>query len=184
MKGRVQWKGWALIALPVLALAASTASLAALVWRSGPLMSLEAIGFAESHDKRAFALLAGGAPAARAEAEDREALALSPYQNTARLRLAYAYALSGPPADRLAIEQLAVSYDLMPYDYTVAAWRIAFALENWGRIPPDLRRAVYAEAMAFGRAHSRDVAVPAVLKSIRDPEGGLAAALWLQALKE
>lgn len=186
MTRRPPWKPTAVWALAGVTFALSLAALAALIGQTGPLMAGAGLGFSQSHDQRAFALLSTSAAMdrLRAEAEERRALALSPYQNTARLRLAYAYAASGPPVDAQAIGELATSYDLVQYDYTVASWRIAFGLENWGRLPPDLRRSVYAEAMAFGRAHSRDVDVQRVLQSIRDPQGRLAAALWLHALKK
>jgi hypothetical protein len=183
MTRRLSWKPAAIIALAGLAFAASAASLAALIGQAGPLMHLRTLGFADSHDKKAFALLASG-PSARDEAaaEARRALALAPYDNTARLRLAYAEALGPAPANRHAIDDLAMSYDLVQYDYTVAAWRIQFALNNWESLTPDLRRAVYAEAMAFGRSQSREVDVRRILQTIKDPQGRLAAALWLHAL--
>lgn len=186
MSRHMRWKPSALIALAGLAVVASLVSLPALVSRSGPLMALPWLGYSQAHDQKAFALLSTGDPVNRLEAETeiRHALALSPYDNTARLRLAYAYALSGPPLDREAIRQLALSYDLVQYDYTAATWRIAFGLNNWSRLTPDLRREIHDEAMAFGRVHSRDVDVRRVLKSIQDPQGRLAAALWLHALKE
>jgi hypothetical protein len=186
MTRRLRWKPAALWGLAGLTLVASLPALAALIGQTGPLMTGAGVGFSQAHDQRAFALLSTGAPLDRlkAETEARRALALSPYENAARLRLADAYAASGPPVDVQAIGQLATSYDLVQYDYTVASWRIAFGLANWGRLPPDLRRSVYAEAMAFGRANSRDVDVRRILQSIRDPQGRLAAALWLHALKK
>lgn len=181
-----RWKLPALSSLAGLTLVASLASLAALVSEAGPLMSAHGIGLAAPHDARAFALLSSDRSSRRVEGEQeaRRTLDLSPYDNTARLRLAYAYSLNGPPEDQLAITELAQSYDLVQFDYTVAAWRIQFGLNNWGRLDPDLRRSVYREAMAFGRAHSEDVNVIKVLQSIRDPQGRLAAALWLHALKD
>lgn len=186
MSRRMRWKLPAVATLAGVAFAASLASVAALVFGSGPLMSFSSLGYAQAHDRKAFALLSTKDPTKRleAEAEIRRTLSLSPYDNAARLRLAYAYALSGPPLDGEAIHQLAVSYDLVQYDYTAAAWRVAFGLNNWSRVTPDLRRQIHDEAMAFGQAHSRDVDVSRVLKSIHDPEGRLAAALWLHALKE
>lgn len=186
MKRSRPWKLPALAGLAGLTLLASLASLAALVSEVGPLMSIRGIGLAAPHDAKAFALLSSHGPSRRAEGEQeaRRALDLSPYDNTARLRLAYAYSLSGPPEDQLAITELAKSYDLVQFDYTVAAWRIQFGLNNWDRLDPDLRHSVYGEAMAFGHAHSQDVNVIKVLQSIRDPQGRLAAALWLHALKD
>jgi hypothetical protein len=42
---------------------------------------------------------------------------------------------------------------------------------------------VFAEASAFGRAGSQDVNVRQALSNVRDPQGRLAAALWLRTLK-
>lgn len=180
-----RWKLPALAGLAGLTLLASLAALAALLSETGPLMALRGVGLAAPHDAKAFDLLSSGRSSLRPEAqqEARRALDLSPYDNTARLSLAYAYSLGGPPQEQLAITELAKSYDLMQFDYTAAAWRIQFGLNNWGRLDPDLRGSVYAEAMAFGRAHSRYVDVPRALQAIHDPQGRLAAALWLHALK-
>jgi hypothetical protein len=109
-------------------------------------------------------------------------MALSPYDNEARLRLVYIDALRHPPVSSIGVARLAESYSLIPYDYTVAAWRIRFGLEHWAALTPELRAAIYEEAMAFGRVGSQDVNVRPILQSIHDPQGRLAAALWLQLL--
>ncbi|THD77663.1 MAG: hypothetical protein E7812_12950 [Phenylobacterium sp.] len=179
------WKLAAAAAIPITALLASVAALAALVGQTGPLMWTGPIGLAESHDQRAFlALEHPERPKALAEAsrEVGRALTLAPYDNAARLRLVYIDTLGHQSLGPQGLARFAESYGLIPYDYTVATWRIQFGLEHWGSLTPDLRAAVFAEAMAYGRAGSQDVNVSRVLQSIHDPQGRLAAALWLRLL--
>jgi hypothetical protein len=119
---------------------------------------------------------------AGAAAQIDRALALSPYDNQARLRLVYIDALRHPPVGPAGVALLEQSYSLMPYDYTVAAWRIRFCLEHWAALSPALRDDVYQEATAFARSNSQQVSVIPILQSIHDPQGRLAAALWLRLL--
>jgi hypothetical protein len=142
-------------------------------------------GFAQSHDRRAFRLIERSKSPADLDAASREigrALALSPYSNPARLRLAYIDTVRHGRLGPAGLAELARSYDLIPYDNTVAAWRIRFALEHWRALTPELRASVHSEAMAFAMAYSADVDAGAVLPTIHDPAGRLAAELWLQEL--
>ena len=181
--------GWPLVTaagVSAAALLLSIAGLAALLGQAGPFMGSTLLGFATGHDQRAFDLLAHRptpAGLAKAGAESEMALALSPYDNAARMRLLFADTTRHGRLTPAGLALFARSYDLIPYDYTVAAWRIGFGLEHWATLTPDLRSAVFAEALAFGRAGSQDVNVRAVLSNVRDPQGRLAAALWLQTLK-
>lgn len=180
------WKTILAGALTGATLLLSASALLALGAQAGPLMWPRAIGFAYPHDRRAFHILEAKAPSSaeleQAVAETGRAVALSPYDNAARLRMAYAGALLQGALKGESLKRLAESYDLIPYDHTVAAWRIAYSLEHWDSLTPDVRTAVQAEAMAFGRGLSSDVDVRRVLKSIKNPEGRLAASLWLRAL--
>lgn len=179
------WKSVAAPGLAAITLFASVGALAALGGLGGPFMWSRTVGFAESHDKRAHAILdRSTAPAAltQATAEVGRALALSPYSNAARLRLAYIDTVRNGRLGPVGRARLAQSYDLMPYDYSVAAWRVRFALEHWRSLTPELRGRVHAEALAFGRGGIHDVDMRGALQSIRDPAGRLAAALWLREL--
>ena len=174
--------GWRLGSAGALALAAAILSPMAIAGLSGVRTP---IGFAEGHDKRAYSLLlASSKPSTLdlAAQEARAALQLSPYNNSARLRLTYIDTLRRGSLGPDGLAHLARSYDLIPYDHTVAAWRVRFALEHWRELTPEVRRAVEAEALAFSRANSRDANVRSVLTSVQDREGRLAAALWLRAL--
>jgi hypothetical protein len=167
------------------AAALSGAALAALSGWPAPPFSGPALGFSEPHDRRAFDLLSGDqtpAALAGAEAEAKRALALSPYNNAARLRLMYIDAQRRGSLGPAGLQHLARSYDLVPLDYSVAAWRVGYALEHWSQLTPEVRAAVQNEALAFGRTDSRDANVRAVLGRIRNPEGRIAAALWLRTL--
>ena len=175
-----RWKLAALGAVATAALGAGTLSVVAYAggWILVPL--------ADVHDRRAYELLDRSmAPAAldQAEAEVKRALALAPYSNTARLRLAYIDSIRhhGVLTDAGRAD-LARSYDLVALDHTVAAWRVKFALDHWRELSPDLREQVYQETMAFGRLGSQDADVNASLKAVQSPEGRVAAGLWSQAL--
>lgn len=173
------WKIVAAAGLAGTTLLLSAAALASLSGVATPL------GFAETHDRRAYELLVkSSAPDAldAAAAQAERALALSPYNNSARLRLTYIDTVRRGALGGEGLARLAESYDLVALDYTVAAWRVRFGLEHWRELTPALRKAVEAEALAFTRAGSQDVAMTSVLQSIRNPEGRLAAALWAHAL--
>jgi hypothetical protein len=181
------WKLYAAVALPAAAFFGAAAALTAMLGQAGPFMWSEILGVAGAHDQRAYQILRGPSTpqsTARAATEIQRALALAPYDNAARLRLVYLDSRRPGGIGPQGLDAFARSYELMPYDYSVAAWRIRFGLEHWSSLTPDLRSAIFAEAMAFARVGSVDVDVPEVLQSIHDPEGRLAAALWLQALDQ
>jgi hypothetical protein len=185
MTERRSWKILLAGSLTCAALLFSLAELAALVGRTGPFMWTPILGVAESHDEISFRMLKrASTPEATAAAtmEIDRALALSPYDNQARLRLVYIDALRHPPISPAGVALLEQSYSLMPYDYTVASWRIRFCLEHWAALSPAVRDEVYQEAMAFGRSGSQQVSVAPILQSIHDPQGRLAGALWLRLL--
>jgi hypothetical protein len=187
MSRRWDWKLSAASGICLAAFLAAAAALAAIVGQTGPLMWTRTLGFAQSHDAVAYRALEGGRSAAALSAatdQINRALTLSPYDNQARLRLVYIDSVRHPPVSPAGVARLEESYSLMPYDYTVAAWRIRFGLEHWALLSPELRLEIYAEAMAFGRAHSQDVDVRPILQSIHNPQGRLAAALWLPLLNQ
>lgn len=144
-----------------------------------------AVPLADVYDRRAYELLNRSiSPAAlnAAEGDVKQALHLSPYSNTARLRLTYIRTLRRGGLGPEDLADLQKSYELVALDHTVAAWRVKFALEHWREIDPALREQVHQEAMAFGRLGSHDADVRAVLKTIESPEGRVTSALWRQAL--
>lgn len=181
MSSTRQWRLAAAAGLAAATLALSIAGLAGL----SPVGHVG--GLAEGHDRRAYRLLAaprGAVDLDGAAAEANRALRLSPYDNSARLRLAYIDALRHGSLRAEGVTHIKQSYDLMPYDHTVAAWRIRFCLENWASLTPQVRASVHDEAMAFARVYSHDVNVRDILRSIRSPNGRLAAALWLYSLHD
>jgi hypothetical protein len=141
------------------------------------------LGLTSGVDEAAFRALAPPADLPRAETKAHLAIRLSPYQNNARLRLAYIDTLKAGRLSTTGEAEFRRSYDLLPIDADVAAWRIRFGLEHWQELTPASREAVYREAMAFSKVGSHDVNVPAILDSISNPSGRLAAALWRQSLK-
>lgn len=143
-----------------------------------------AVAFTQGFEDAAYArLVESRSPSnlADARAFAEAALRLSPYANTARLRLAYVDTMSHGHLTPYGAKQFARSYDLMPIDADVAAWRVRFGLEHWEDLPAAARASVHDEALAFWRLGSRDVDMPAVLNTIQDPAGRLAVALWLHS---
>jgi hypothetical protein len=171
-------------ALTAAALVASVAGWAALV--AGPIsLGPVTFGFSEAYDARGYALLLGSPSKAqidRAETEARKALALSPYDNSARLRLAYIDTLRHGGLGAQGATLLAQSYDVLPIDQNVAAWRIRFGLEHWSDLSPETRAALHNEMLAFARAGSVDPPIRRILGAVRNPNGRLAAALWIHEL--
>lgn len=177
------WKMTAVGALAGTTLLTAVAALLALTVQRGPLMWSDSLGFSETHDKRAFRMVDAAATPAGLDAAAREAeraIRLAPYNNAARLRLAYLDTLKRHRLEGPGLKDYADSYNLIPYDHTVASWRIAFGLEHWDQLTPELRMSVHEEARAFARSHSQDVDVVQIIQSIHNPEGKLAASLWLR----
>jgi hypothetical protein len=179
---RISWRLPAAAALVGGTLIATVLALLTLAGTPLPPFNGKSLGFSEPHERRAFELLTTDRSSAAAEAEANRALALSPYNNAARLRLMYIDTQRRGSIGPVGLQHLTRSYDLVPLDYTVAAWRVGFALEHWGQLSPEVRTAVQSEVMAFGRTRSRDANVRAVLRTIRNPDGRVAAALWLRSL--
>jgi len=179
---------WKLVASGSLAASAALAGVLALLAYAGlPAFPFTGriLGFSEPHDRRSLQAVVGATrpeDLQRAEREAKAALALSPYNNLTRLRLAYIEAERLGRLGPVGLTHLGRSYDLVPLDASAAPWRVRLALEHWGQLTPEIRMAVYQEAMAFGRSGSREADVRPVLASIRNPDGRLAAALWLRAL--
>lgn len=177
----------ALAALGGLAAATALLSLGGLaVLNTGATVGVPplALGLSQGHDEAAYRRLLGSPSAADldwAEGKSREALAVAPYENGPRLRLAYVETLRRGRLTPVGVQYFAQSYDLLPLDPNVGAWRIGFGLEHWESLTPEARRAVYEEARAFYRLGASDVGVERVLRSVRNPAGRLAAALWLHS---
>ena len=177
-----------ILALATLSGAIGLASLTALIaLNTGAAAGLGpfTLGSTDGYEKQAHALLLGTPTPAdldRAEALARKTLAISPYANTARLRLAYVDSLRHGAMTPEGVRLFVQSYELLPTDQNVAAWRIRFGLEHWAQLTPQARAVVQNEAMAFARARSANPPVRQILGSIRNPNGRLAAALWLRTL--
>ena len=152
----------------------------------GEVVSAGPITFslAEGHEARAVHVLsrARGLNSLRIAREESQAsLALSPYNNMPRLRLAYLDWVETGRLTPAARQALITSYDLAAYDHEASEWRIRLALENWASVPAQTRAAVHAEAISYGRTLRRGRIV-SLLRSIQDPDGQLRAALWLREL--
>lgn len=160
------WMGWALAGTTALLgiglIAAQVAPLA-----PTPLAPL----LVSAHEARADALAATDIDAALREAE--AALALSPTAATSWLRIADLEARRNGALTPRAVQALERSYQTAPLGPDVTAWRLAFLFERWRELPPGLRRSALAEMTQWaGRKNSP---APALVQTLRDPAGRLAA---------
>lgn len=167
--------------LAILTLTMAGLGLASLNITSGKANPLP-LSFNWAEDEQARTILeASQSPSALAAAElhVRRALAQSPYNNSARMRLVYILSLrahSFPPEAQRLLQQ---SYDLAPYDPAVAEWRSTFALNHWGSLPVATQGAVRSEVLAFRAASRPSIDMRRALKAVTAPEGRLVATLWL-----
>lgn len=120
----------------------------------------------------------------RAATHARKVLSLAPYNNNARLRLAFIDSkLHGGQVSKVGANYIAQSYDLVPYDPSVAAWRVGFALENWQALSIEARRATQAEVYALGSGTAVSGKIRGSLTSVQNPVGRVPAQLWLLVLQ-
>ena len=174
---RLRTAGWIGV-LGVFALALASAAIAALVAvRPSAMPSTSALILAIGEGRKADLALGATPPdlAVGAQAAAR-ASALAPYDSSARLRLAYIDALDGDLGPE-GLKALELSYELLPFDHYVAAWRVRFALDHWGQLTPSLRARVESEAFAFARTSRRTEMISA-LSSVRSPIGIAPATFW------
>lgn len=167
--------------LAVLTLLLAGLGLASLNATAGKVNPLP-ITFNWTEDERARGILeASLTPVALADAEAsvRRALAQSPYNNVARMRLVYILSLRAqgfPPGAQKLFQQ---SYDLAPYDPAVAEWRTTFALNHWEALPSSTQAAVRDEVRAFRSVTRPSIDMRRALRAVTTPEGRLVATLWL-----
>lgn len=117
-----------------------------------------------------------------AEAANRRAVALAPYDSSARLRIAHIDSLDGR-LDAEGLAALSLSYQLLPFDQYVSTWRIGFALNHWGDLTPEIRRAVEAETFAFA-ATGRRRELLTTLSAVRSPIGVVPATFWAKRIRK
>jgi hypothetical protein len=172
-----------------LAIATALASLLGLVaFHTGATIGAPPVvlGFAQGYETAAYERLLAKPTAkdlATAEAKARQALALAPYGNTARLRLAYIDTLQHGRLSTEGARLFAQSYDLVPLDPDIATWRVTFGLEHWAELSPQARQAIQHEFTTFARFNSRDADMSGVLNRVTNPSGRLAVALWTRNLQ-
>ena len=133
----------------------------------GPASNLLAV-----HEARAETALAAGDLEA-AEASTRAALAEAPLTSHVWARQALlAYRREGQlgPATVAALER---SYAVAPYGPDITEWRLAFLLEHWGELPPQLRASALDELKVL--ATYRPGPAQALAGMVSDPSGRLAA---------
>lgn len=110
------------------------------------------------------------------------ALAQNPYNNEARLRLAYVDLAEHGRLTPETVRLVQQSYDLSAYDPSMASWRVKFVLETWDQLPAGLQKAGVDEAKAFLKSGSRVANMRETLDQITDPKGEALAKDILQGL--
>ncbi len=139
---------------------------------------------AAGYDRRANDLVAPRKPSAadQATSERLSHLALRefPYDTSSWLRIAYIDQLRHGELSPAGVSALARSYDLIAVDPALAPWRIRLVLENWPKIPKDLRNSAREEARALstdGRGRGK---LKTALGAVRNPESAVMVTLWRQ----
>jgi hypothetical protein len=103
-------------------------------------------------------------------------LAAEPANANAWMRLAWADRLAHGRLTRAGAGALEMSYLVQLYSAKDVGWRVAFVLDNWSRIPVEIREDAVREAgFAQNRATWGQIVV-AVRRGITDPEGRKVAA--------
>ncbi|WP_444746113.1 hypothetical protein [Phenylobacterium sp.] len=169
-----------LVAFAILSLGMALAALLALDPIGAPIKSPLVLTLGQS--RTIDAALAEAPPDLRVAAEaNGRIVALAPYDSSARLRIAYIDSLDGQLGDE-GLSALALSYQLLPFDQYVSTWRISFALNHWGNLTPDVRRAVEAETFAFAQTGRRRELLTA-LAAVDSPIGAVPAAFWAKRIQ-
>jgi hypothetical protein len=165
-------------ALGLFALGLASVAIAALIAVTpGVASSTSPLTLATGEGRRADLALGATPPdlAVGAQTAARASM-LAPYDSSARLRLAYIDALDGNLGPE-GVKALELSYELLPFDHYVAAWRVRFALDHWDQLTPTLRARVESEAFAFAKTTRRSEMI-AALSSVRSPVGVVPATFW------
>jgi hypothetical protein len=127
--------------------------------------------------QRAYARLPTDAPAAERQAAALRLIQADPTNPQSWTAVAYADWTKNGRLSSTGVEALDHSYAFSFFDRRNAIWRVGFALENWGDLPPELRQDVITEARV---ALNDPVLAPELAKrlsAVRDPAGRLAAAM-------
>jgi hypothetical protein len=169
-----------MLAFALLTLGMALAALLALHPVAAPVKSPLTLALGQS--RSIDAALAESPPNLSAAAEaNRRIVALAPYDSSARLRVAYIDSLDGKLGDE-GLAALALSYQLLPFDQYVSTWRIGFALNHWGDLTPEIRRAVEAETFAFAQTGRRRELLT-TLAAVNSPIGVVPAAFWAKRIQ-
>lgn len=173
------WTGL-IIAFAFATMAAAAAAYLAVDPDKAPVDSPLVLAIGQSRSAEA-ALAKSPADLARATEATERALSQAPYDSRARLRLAFIDSLDGDLSPE-GLAALEMSYQLLPFDQYVSAWRVRFALNHWGVLTPDLRKKVEAEAFAYSATPRRREMI-ATLESVSSPIGVVPAAFWAKRMR-
>ena len=135
---------------------------------------------AAAYDAQAASLMATDRPAARRATQ--KALALSPVNAAAWLRLAQIDADSPTRLGERAASALGRSYAMGPYDADVLAARVAFSYQHWPDLTPDLRARCLSSVRTAWPIGSGRGALQAAAAGVTNPAGRLALAAELFSL--
>lgn len=155
----------------------SVTLIVALLAPTGPATDLTGLSIA--YDSRANMILGTGVPSraalGQASDETRASLSRSPANATSWLRLAYIDSELNDGLTADGLEALRRSYAVAPYGPDNTQWRLAFALNHWEQITPELRRRAMEEyKVTQSTAHWR---LDGLEDRVSDPAGRVAVAL-------
>ncbi|WP_340645148.1 hypothetical protein [Phenylobacterium sp.] len=139
---------------------------------------------AAGYDRKADDLVSPRKPSAvdldTAERLGNLALREFPYDTSSWLRIAYIDQLRHGGLSPAGVAALVRSYDLIAVDPTLAPWRIRLVLENWSKIPNNLKKAAREEAKTLS-THGRGRAkLKTALAAVKNPQSAVMVTLWRQ----
>lgn len=111
-----------------------------------------------------------------------EALALSPFDASAWLRLAALEAETTGALGERGRRALEASYRYAPVNAEIARWRLVFTFDHWREASPQTRAAARAEMHSLGLTGANRAMMRGLESAIGDPAGRLAYHLLLTEL--
>jgi hypothetical protein len=129
--------------------------------------------------ERAYQRLGPNASLAERAVAARRLVEADPTNPDSWTAVSYVENLKAGGMSEAAITDLDHSYAVSFFYRRGGVWRIGYALENWGALPVSLRKDVLTEAAVMLKDPTLGPKLRDRLKTIRSPQGRLAAAMIL-----
>jgi hypothetical protein len=134
--------------------------------------------------ERAFDRLPSDAAASRRAAAARLLVEADPVNPESWNAVAYADWLAHGGLSADGVRALDHSYAVSFFDRPQAVWRVAFAVENWAGLTPEIRKDAIAEARVVLQDPKLGPELRVRLQAVQSPSGRLAAVLILALNKQ